>query len=372
MGFQKKFDMKNVLLLAGTRPEIIKLAPLLRAINEDQTFSSTFLFTGQHSDLAYTALNDFRIIPDISIELSKSDHSLSGSLSELLQKIAGAIAKAKPNLMVVQGDTNSALAGAIAGFHQQIPVAHLEAGLRTASKGSPYPEEMNRRLISQISDLHFAPTNSAYANLISEGIDQSSIAMTGNTGIDALLWMRNQLAISTQNTSLSNDSEKCILVTLHRRESQQNDIKNICKGILKFLKENRSYSVLLPVHPNPDVSTTVVRELGNTERCRIVKALSYSEIIDAMMNAEFILTDSGGIQEEAPYLGKRIIVARQSTERQEGIAAGYSRLVQPDENSIHLAMNEQLALAPIRPATNIFGDGNASGRCLSLIKEYFG
>lgn len=345
--------MKKICVVMGTRPEIIKLYPVIKSLKPH--FEVVTIFTGQHTDLGRQMLKMFKIKSDYDLDVMLADQSLSiltVSLHEELDKI---LTKEKPDLVVVQGDTTSALVGAIEAFYHKIPIAHVEAGLRTNDMYSPFPEEINRRLISQIATYNFPPTKSAEEKLKQE-VPGSYILTTGNTGIDTLLEFSKKIEV---------EKRWMVLVTLHRRESFGSTLKGMLEAIHDFIQEFPNFEIIFPVHPNPYVDKTVKEILGNHPRIHLIKPVNYLEMIKLMKQCHFIMTDSGGIQEEAPSLHKPVLVLREVTERMEGIEAGVSSLVGTSSHDIYHSACE-LVRNPLAyslmQGKNPYGDGKASQR----------
>jgi len=359
------FVKRVVLFVVGTRPEVIKTARLIHELKISSDVSIKLCLTGQHTDLVEQVLQDFGLVPDITLDLMTENQTLSELTSRLTLALSFVMKEMIPDLVVVQGDTTSAFVGALTAFYANIPVAHVEAGLRTETIRTPFPEELNRRIISQIAQINLAPTESAKRNLLNSGVPQERIWVTGNTGIDALLWMKKKIQISQipntySSSNILNGKNQKVLVTVHRRESHGQALIEICEGIRIFLRENSGAQVTLPVHPNPNVSSTVQRMLGDVERCNLVKPLGYQDFIREMMSCDVILTDSGGIQEEAPYLGKRTLVIRESTERIESVDLGYAKLVPIDAFSISIALRKSLLNQTEVEIGEPYGTGDSS------------
>lgn len=363
-------------IVAGTRPEIIKLAPVFFELQKSDWADVKFIATGQHSDLLAKALSDFGIKPDINLEVMSENQTLSGLTAKLIQKLDLLWKELSPQVVLVQGDTTSALAGALTAFYNKIEVGHIEAGLRTTNLMDPFPEELNRRLISKIANLHFAPTSAAFDSLKEENINPRSVINSGNTGIDSLFRMQDQITEGRINfnekfADLLYEKQKKILVTTHRRESFGKPLENTCKAIAHLARRNESINFIFPVHPNPNVSTLVTSLLANIPNVKLIKPLMYSETVAMINQSLFILTDSGGIQEEAASIGKQVLVLRKETERFEAVNAGLAQLVGTDPEIIIPAAQKLIDEKPQdRGRQYLFGDGLASVRIAQELKVY--
>lgn len=361
--------MKKLMFIMGTRPEVIKLAPVVFcAQNLSDHFQTIVVSTSQHREMLDQMLETFQLKLDYDLNLMKPNQDIGGFASLALQKLNDLMHEAKPDLVIVQGDTSTTLMGALAAHYHHIPVAHIEAGLRTNDKKQPFPEEMNRRLTGQIADYHFAPTEKARENLLREGIPAETIWVTGNTGIDALF-----LTLEGFPRSLAQGKKRNLLVTTHRRENLEGPMRAICHALVELLEKNPDLSVTFPVHLSPRVRETVFSILKNHERVNLIEPLSYREFVKAMDESYLILTDSGGVQEEAPSLGKPVLVLRDKTERPEGVDLGSLRLVGTDGNRIvqetQKLLDNQLDYDQMAQARNPYGDGTASKKILEILKE---
>ena len=367
--------MTRVLFVFGTRPEAIKLAPLVRALRADPArFETSVVVTAQHRDLLDQVLGAFSIRPDHDLNLMRPGQTLLASASRILAGLEPVLAREKPDWVLVQGDTATTFCGALAAFYMGMPVGHVEAGLRTGDVRQPFPEEMNRVLASRLATLHFAATEGAAANLRREGVAQDRIFVTGNTGIDAVLAIRGDLESGRLHTPPGpplHPAKKLILVTAHRRESFGEGFLRICEA-LRRLAARGDAEIVYPVHPNPNVQDPVNRLLRNTPGIHLMKPLAYVEFVALMLRAHFLLTDSGGIQEEAPSLGKPVLVMREKTERPEAVDAGTARLVGTDPERICLEAarlldnpEEYSARSQIH---NPYGDGQASRRIADILR----
>lgn len=339
----------KVLTVFGTRPEAIKMAPLVKALNTDARFEHKVCVTGQHREMLYEVLDLFNISPDFSLEIMKEGQDLFDITSKILLGMREVFAEYRPDIVLVHGDTSSTLGAALAAFYMQIKVGHVEAGLRTGNIYSPWPEEANRRLTSSITNLHFAPTQNAADNLIAEGVKPQTIHITGNTVVDALFLALGQLRSNAallkklkSKYSFLELQKKIILVTGHRRESFGDGFENICNALIEVAKKNTDIQILYPVHLNPKVREPVNRLLAPIDNIHLIEPVGYLDFIYLMDRAHLILTDSGGIQEEAPSLGKPVLVMRDTTERPEAVTAGTAKLVGTDSQKIILAVGELL------------------------------
>lgn len=367
-----------IVVIVGSRPEAIKLAPVIRSLNEmPGMFRPIVCSTGQQRDLIVPALSEFGITPDIDLDVMRGDASLAGLTARLLPALDSVLEAADPAWVVVQGDTTSAMAGALAAFYRRIPVAHVEAGLRTDDRFAPFPEEVNRRIITQCADVHFAPTEHCRERLLGEGVPCASVVVTGNTVVDALLWTRQRLsgAVSTLPAAIGDRiaGRRLILVTLHRRENWGEPMARICGALRAIVAELPDVAVALPVHPNPRVRDLVTEQLDGHPRICLMPPQSYTSVVELMDRAFLILTDSGGLQEEAPTFGTPVLVLRDCTERPEGVAAGVARLVGTDPETI-VAEVLRLALTPsayacMSSVRSPYGDGRSSARIRAVLSQ---
>lgn len=373
---------RRALVVIGTRPEAIKLAPVIRALRTARQIPPIVCVTGQHGALAVDALALLGLKPDHNLLLESADPSSAGLVSTALAALSGVIRETRPTVVIVQGDTASAFAGALAAFYAGVPVAHVEAGLRSRNLGAPFPEEGQRQLISRLATLHFAPTDSARECLVSEGVSPRNVPLTGNTGIDAL---RSMVRLIDHSPSLRTRLRKrfaflpadrrIVLATAHRRENLGTPLENICAG-LSLIAARADVDIVIPVHPNPAVSGTIRRLLASVPRIHLTDPFDYAECVWLMRRAELVLTDSGGLQEEAPTLGKPLLVMRDVTERPEGVEAGVAALTGTDPVRIAGA-----ALAVLRdPAVHawmsrplpLYGGGSAAKLVARILAQRFG
>jgi UDP-N-acetylglucosamine 2-epimerase (non-hydrolysing) len=371
-------DIKNirVLTIIGTRPEAIKLAPVVLELQEKANlFISRVCLTAQHREMLDQTLAIFGIRPDFDLNIMSPGQTLAQITARAIKGLDDVVAKEKPDVVLVQGDTTTAFCGALAGYYHQVTVGHVEAGLRTGNKCAPYPEEINRRLVGQIADIHFAPTEYAKQALLREGILATSIFVTGNTVIDALLWMRTRVrAIPPELPSglaTTLEGQRVILVTGHRRESFGEGFENICHAVREVADAFADVAFVYPVHLNPRVHEPVKRILGTHPRIHLIEPLSYAPFVWLMDRAEIVLTDSGGVQEEAPSLGKPVLVMRETTERPEGITAGNALLVGVRQDRIVDGLTQLLRDPKKRAAmgtvNNPYGDGHAARRIVDIL-----
>lgn len=382
---------RKILFVLGTRPEAIKMAPLIELSSRDPRFEVIVCSTGQHREMIRPVFEVFGIRPNYDFELMRPGQTLNDITVAVLEKMRTCVQREKPDWVVVQGDTTSAMAASLCAFYERISVAHVEAGLRTGDLWSPWPEEFNRRVTALIARLHFAPTAAAAANLIREGIDPSAIHVTGNTGIDALLavterFLRRVPAQDHRQGDFSflNPRKKLILVTIHRRESFGEPMKAVLRGLLR-LAEREDVELMIPLHLNPEVRKAAEEILGDRARWAtgpwrsgessiwLTEPLDYLSFVEAMNRSHFIISDSGGVQEEAPSLGKPVLVVRETTERPEAVEAGTSKLIGPSEEAVVREATRLLddagAFASMARTHNPYGDGHASGRILDRIAE---
>src|SRR5262245_22758701 len=376
----------RLLIVLGTRPEAIKLAPVIVAARQCKNIHVTVCNTGQHADMCSGVLDLFGISPDVDLDLMVPRQTLTSVTGSVLNALDKILSKDRPDWLIVQGDTTTAFAASLAAFYRKVRVAHVEAGLRTNNIYAPWPEEMNRRLITDVAHLHFAPLASNVENLRREGVDISRIEVTGNTGIDALKWLVQRLdedeklnkraeamLEATGLPCLKSGGSRIVLITAHRRESFGEAFSAIFSAIGTLARQFTGHHFVYPVHPNPEVRETVLRELGKTRPANVhlIEPLDYLPFVMLMKRAELVLTDSGGIQEEAPSLGKRVIVMRQVTERGEGLGTDLVRLAGTDRERIVADATD--ALTGRWPAgqsgRDIYGEGYAAKRIIAALLE---
>jgi UDP-N-acetylglucosamine 2-epimerase (non-hydrolysing) len=369
--------MIRVLTIFGTRPEAIKLAPVIKSLEKcPEKFRSTVCVTGQHRDMLDQVLSVFDIKPHYDLDVMRGGQSLTDVATEILQKVQSVLCVEKPDVVLVQGDTTTTFAASLASFYQQTRVGHVEAGLRTFDKYQPFPEEINRKLTSVLADYHFAPTKRAKENLIREGVGEKDIVVTGNTGIDALFMtlagLRENPPRNLNGNVLENlGDNRLILVTAHRRENFGSAFEDICEAIVEIVTRNPDVTVVYPVHLNPNIRVPAHRLLNGHERIVLIEPLEYVPCVQLMDKAYLILTDSGGIQEEAPSLGKPVLVMRNVTERPEAVEAGAAKLVGTRAETIaaevQKLIDDPLEYEKMSKIKNPFGDGKASEKIIGHI-----
>jgi UDP-N-acetylglucosamine 2-epimerase (non-hydrolysing) len=369
--------MKKVSFVFGTRPETIKLAPVILAMRDRSDLMPHVCVTAQHREMLDQMLTVFGITPDVDLNLMQPNQVLSGLTANALMSVASYLAEHRPDMVVVQGDTTTTFSAALAAFYDRVPIAHVEAGLRTWDKSSPFPEEINRSLTSRLADIHFAPTDWARGNLLREGIAENKIFVTGNTVIDAL-----KLAIAKTRIDKSsvaglpvdlmngNSQRPLVLITSHRRENFGLGFQSICEAVRRLAEEFSEAAFVYPVHLNPSVREPVFRLLSGIDNVFLLEPLSYLSFVSLLDRSKFVLTDSGGIQEEAPTLNKPVLVMRNTTERPEGVEAGTAKLVGTEVEHIVTEARKLLANGDSTgstPQVNPFGDGYASQRIVQII-----
>jgi UDP-N-acetylglucosamine 2-epimerase (non-hydrolysing) len=365
-------NQKRVCIILGTRPEAIKLAPVIQVFQKSTDFELQVILTGQHREMVEQVMQLFNIKADHDLEIMQPQQSLSDITCRSLRGLEVLFQEKKPDLVLVQGDTTTAFTAALAAFYQKIPLGHVEAGLRTDNIFNPYPEEANRRLVSQLTQLHFAPTSLAVENLQRSGV-LGEIHLTGNTVIDALLNVAaTQPACNIPG--LNWDSYRVLLATVHRRENWGEPLKAIAQGFLQILDKFTDTALLLPLHRNPTVREPLQALLGDHPRIFLTEPLDYGELVGAIGRSHILLTDSGGLQEEAPSLGKPVLVLRDTTERPEAVAAGTAKLIGTTSEKIFAVTSELLsnpgAYEAMANAINPFGDGHAAEYILEIVQNY--
>lgn len=366
---------QTVAVLAGTRPEMIKLAPVVKALRREAV-ETMLVATAQHREMLDQVLDVFGLTPDLDLDIMRPDQTLFELSARLLPALEQTYARLEPALVVLQGDTTTAFLSALAAYYLRIPVAHVEAGLRTGDKHNPFPEEINRRLISVVADLNFAPTEAAKRNLLDEGIDAASIHVTGNTVVDALLDVAGRPHDFEDETLRGLDwaGRRVLLVTAHRRESFGEPLRRVFQALRSLAERRADVEIVYPVHPNPNVRGTAHELLDGVERVHLIEPLCYPDFVHAMKRAALVLSDSGGVQEEAPSLETPVLVLRERTERPEALEAGATRLVGTDPERIVSAVDELLtdhaAYDAMACAPNPYGDGRAGERIARAVRSF--
>lgn len=378
MAFARPGRQIRVAAVFGTRPEAIKMAPVVKALSDDPAFEVRVIATGQHRELLDEVLRFFRIVPDADLDLMRPDQSPAQVVEGVLRGLTPVLKRNRPDLVIVQGDTVSAFAGALAAFFEKIPVAHVEAGLRTRDPYDPFPEEMSRRLAGVLASLHFAPTPEAKRNLLAERVDPEAVYVTGNTVIDALLDAAGRA--HTVRDPLVRDAlasgRRLVLVTAHRRENWGEPHRRVFHALRAIADRHPDVELVFPLHPNPAVRRPAQELLSGRERIRLIEPPAYPEFVQLLKACALVLTDSGGLQEEAPALGKPVLVLRETTERPEGVAAGTCVKVGTDPERIaaevHRLLTDPEAYRRMAKAVNPYGDGKAAERIRRALLHAFG
>ena len=373
----------KILSIFGTRPEAIKMAPLVVNLKKNPRINSVVCVTGQHREMLDQVLDLFEITPDYDLNVMKKNQTLSQVTSRIITNLSAILDEVKPDLILVHGDTTTTFSAALSGFYHQVSVGHVEAGLRTGNIFSPWPEEANRKLVSCVTEMHFAPTKQAMVNLKQENIDESKIIVTGNTVIDALVMIKEKIESDADlqdslsgNFPFIQEGKRIVLVTGHRRENFGQGFENICESLKSLATKNIDVNFVYPVHLNPKVREPVNLLLSDIDNIHLIEPQGYLEFVYLMIKSHIILTDSGGIQEEAPALGKPVVVMRDTTERPEAVAAGTVVLVGTDKNKIvntidSLLSNEE-RYREMSMAHNPYGDGTASDKIIQQIIDRMG
>lgn len=372
--------MKKILVVFGTRPEAIKLAILIKELKNNKNFNLRICVTAQHREMLDQVLEFFEITPDYDLDLMKKNQNLIGLSSSIMEGLQNVVHDFNPDYIVVHGDTTTAMISAIVGYYNKKTIIHVEAGLRTGQLYSPWPEEGNRKIIGAIANLHFSPTKDSQKNLVREGVNEKNIHMVGNTVVDALLYAVEKIDNDEKSyhefkklIGVIDGDKKIILVTGHRRENFGDGIKNICEAICELSKRN-DVRIIYPVHLNPNIQDVVMEMLGKINNVVLIKPLAYLPFLRLMKNSYLILTDSGGVQEEAPTLGVPVLVMREQTERCEGVEAGCTKLVGIAAKDIINAVTELLdnpkEYSDMSKIKNPYGDGQSSKRIIEIIENY--
>jgi UDP-N-acetylglucosamine 2-epimerase (non-hydrolysing) len=362
----------KVMPIFGTRPEAIKMAPVVHALSADENFELVITVTAQHREMLDQFLRFFEMQPRYDLNIMREGQTLADITSRAVEGIDKVLRDENPDLVLVQGDTTTAFVGALVAYYHKIPCGHIEAGLRTGDKFAPFPEEINRKLIGAVADLHFAPTLRAKQNLMREGVPERSVFVTGNTVVDALLWTLQRLP----EPNRTNEGQRMILVTAHRRENWGEPMERICKALRRIADKFPDVQIVFPMHKNPVVREVAYRVMGDHDRIKLCEPPDYFEFVRLMRDAYLIVTDSGGVQEEAPTLCKPVLVLREKTERPEAVEAGVVKVIGTDEERIvaevsRLLSDEGAYRAMQRPV-NPYGDGRAAMRIKQAILHFFG
>ena len=365
-------SVKKVMVAFGTRPEAIKLAPVVNALKKISNLCTVTLITAQHRSMLDEMLKVFKIKVDYDLNIMKPKQKLTGMSSQIIRKLSPIYDRTKPDVLLIQGDTMSAFLCALVAFYKKIPIGHIEAGLRSYDKYAPFPEEVARRLISTLADLHFAPTNNNRLNLISEGINKSKIFVTGNTVVDALKSLKDKKFVPRFLSPILR--KKTILVTAHRRENFGKPLINICHALKEITEKIKEIEIIYPVHPNPNVRDNVYRILKNIRRIHLIDPLNYVAFINVLARSYLVLTDSGGIQEEAPVFGVPVLVLRNTTERPEVIKSGNAKLVGTEKKMImnyvnKLVLKKDIYKKMANPKSP-YGDGKAAQRIVREVERF--
>lgn len=363
---------KKVLCAIGTRPEAIKMAPVILKLREQEWCELVVLATAQHRDMLDQVLSIFNIVPDYDLDIMQKNQALPELTARLIMSMDQLLTDIEPDIVLAQGDTTTVMVTAMSCFYKKIPFAHVEAGLRTGDIYYPYPEEMNRVVTGHMTTLHFAPTETSNNNLLKENIDKSSIYVTGNTVIDALIYTaRNEYDIGVD----LDPGKRLVLLTSHRRENFGAAMEEAFTAILELVEQNRDIEILYPVHPNPNVLEVANRILGSHDRIHLIEPLAYPQFVQAMKSAYIIISDSGGVQEEAPALSKPVLVLRNETERPEAVDMGVVKLVGTDKQVIlyeaNKLLNDEGYYNSVAKGVSPYGDGHSAERIVNIIKDYF-
>lgn len=369
---------KNVMVVYGTRPEAIKVAPIIKKLEDHPLLRTTTVVTGQHREMLDQVNEVFDIQPDTDLDVFEPGQNLNKLSAKIFSKLDSILEEVRPDALLVQGDTTTVMAAAVAGFYQEVPILHLEAGLRSHNIYSPFPEEANRKIVTQTAALHFAPTSGSKANLVNESIPEASICVTGNTVIDALLHTVNlETGIADPHVQAAVDSgRRILLVTTHRRENWGGAMESVGRALKTIATEFPDDLIVLPSHRNPIVRRSVLPFLEGLDNVIVTEPMAYQQFAYLLSKVHMVLTDSGGVQEEAPTLGKPVLVLRNNTERPEAVEAGTVRLIGTDErrivDEVSQLKNDPETFAQMARATNPYGDGKAADRCVAAILEMFG
>ena len=368
--------MRKILIVYGTRPEAVKMAPLIHELTRSPHCAAVVAVTGQHREMLDQVNQLFGIEPDYDLNIISQSQTLETITSRVLAGVSSVIDAEKPDALIVQGDTTTCFAAALAAFYRRVPLIHLEAGLRTGDRDNPYPEEINRKLTTQLAALHLAPTNTSKANLLKDGVNEGDVVITGNTVIDALLHVSGRNTVVTNPDLARAAGRKTVLITAHRRESWGEPMAQSARAIARLAKAFPNVNFLLPAHLNPAVRAVLLPPLEGLSNVIVTQPLDYCDFVRAMRDCTLVLTDSGGVQEEAPSFGKPVLVMRETTERPEAVTAGTVRLVGTDEERIVQAvttlLTDRVAYRAMARAVNPYGDGHAAERAVLAIEHFFG
>jgi UDP-N-acetylglucosamine 2-epimerase (non-hydrolysing) len=363
---------RRIACVIGTRPELVKMAPVISALGASRTFAPVLINTGQHRELLAETMTLFGLVPDVALDLMQPGQRLAGFFGRCVQALDSTLADLRPGAVMAQGDTSTVLAAALVAFYQDLPFFHVEAGLRTGDFRNPFPEEMNREIASRFAALHFAPTSASRENLVRERIDPERIEVTGNTVIDALLMVRARRI--PHGIDLT-PGRRLVVVTSHRRENFGAPIRGMLRALKTLAERYPDIEIVYPAHPNPEVRRAIADEIGAAAAVRIVEPLSYGPFVTLLDQATVILTDSGGIQEEAPALGKPVLVLREETERPEALAFGVARLVGTDHDRIvretSMLLDDPAHYRAMAKGASPYGDGRAAARIVARIERFF-
>lgn len=370
--------MIKVMAVFGTRPEGIKMAPVVMKLKSEKNIQPIVVLTAQHRQMLDQVMNLFDLKADYDLDIMKDRQTLSDITVRVLTGLEKIMEEVKPDIVLVQGDTTTVLAGALSAFYHKIPVGHVEAGLRTDDMYNPFPEEMNRRIVSSLASIHFAPTREAKENLLKFGVDENKIYLTGNTVVDSLQYIlaKNDVVYPDEFVKFHDDKKKILFVETHRRENLGEPMRNICRALKRIVSEHKDVEIVFSVHRNPAVRDVVFAELSNIDRVLLMAPVDYPVMIGLMKKSFFVLTDSGGLQEEAPSIGKPVIVLRENTERPEGLRTGTAILAGTDENKVFeiasLLLRDNDVYEKMAKAVNPYGDGKASDRIVDIILNFKG
>ena len=371
--FMKSQNKKNIAVIVGTRPEAIKLAPVIQSLRKSQSLSPLVISTSQHGDMVNQIFENFGISPDIDLDVMRPRQKLWDLTSVLSSELGELFSNRPPSAVVVQGDTTSAFVGGMCAFYNKIPVGHVEAGLRSHNRYSPFPEELNRVMLGRLANWHFAPTEFSANLLRAENIDDEGIFVCGNTVVDALNWMVKRNRSEKLPAALSNKTGKLILVTCHRRENLGHPMRSVALAIKHLAESHPNVQFLFPLHPNPAVRELILPILDNQAGITLCEPLNYDEFLTVLQNAHMVLSDSGGVQEEATALGKPVLVLRRETERPEGVEAGTLRLVGTDVQDImretDRLLKDKAAYDAMTNGSKVFGDGHAAEKITHILEE---